>query len=123
MNSHETRQTALGANVSIGIHEDDFIELKKKRSSITGVGSAKAEGIGTIHWKLRTDSGKYIDVRVYTLNSVSQKRTFVVRNSDWLRAQLKANSPSTLYVGGRPDLRQEGVSQVSAQGKTERVVK
>ena len=51
-----------GANVSIGIHEDDFIKLKKKPGSITGVGSAKAEGIGTIHWKLRTDSGKYIDV-------------------------------------------------------------
>ena len=51
-----------GANVSIGIHEDDFIELKMKRGSISGVGSAKAEGIGTIHWKLCTDSGKYIDV-------------------------------------------------------------
>ena len=37
-------------------------ELKKKRGNITGVGSAKAKGIGTIHWKLRTDSGKYIDV-------------------------------------------------------------
>ena len=33
-----------------------------KPGSISGVGSAKAKGIGTIHWKLRTDSGKYIDV-------------------------------------------------------------
>ena len=51
-----------GANVSIGIHKDDFIELTMKPGSISGVGSAKAKGIGTIHWKLRTDSGKYIDV-------------------------------------------------------------
>ena len=58
-----------GANVSIGIHEDDFIELKKKHGSISGVGSAKAKGIGTIHWKLGTDSGKYIDVFILPLQN------------------------------------------------------
>ena len=51
-------------NVSIGIHEDDFIHLVKKPGSVSGVGTAKAEGIGTIHWKLRTDNGQYLDIYI-----------------------------------------------------------
>ena len=49
----------------IVFHEDDFIYLVKKPGNISGVGtSAKEEGIGTIHWKLRTDNGKYLDVYI-----------------------------------------------------------
>ena len=39
-----------GANVSIGISKDDFVDLEERRGSISGVGSSTAEGIGTLHF-------------------------------------------------------------------------
>ena len=34
-----------GANMSIGISKDDFIDLEERRGSVSGVGSSTAEGM------------------------------------------------------------------------------
>ena len=43
---------------SIGIREEDFIHLDKKPDSVSGVGTAKAEGVGTIHWKVSNSNSR-----------------------------------------------------------------
>ena len=87
-----------GANVSIGIHEDDFIELKKKRGSISGVGSAKAEGIGTIHWKLHTDSGKYIDVFIRDALYVPSMDLRIISVVQWGKQRTEDHSVVLIQI-------------------------
>ena len=73
-----------GANVSIGIHEDDFIYLVKKPGSVSGVGTAnKAEGIGTIHWKLQTDNGQYLDVYIENALYIPTMDLRIVSVAQW----------------------------------------
>ena len=53
-----------GANVTIGIDKSDFIDLEERKGSISGVGAATAEGIGTIHWRTILDDGSELDIIV-----------------------------------------------------------
>ena len=51
-----------GANVTIGIDKSDFSQLEERKGSVSGVGAATAEGIGTVHWRTILDDGSELDI-------------------------------------------------------------
>ena len=78
-------------------------DAKSKKGSITGVGSAKAEGIGTIHWKLRTDSGKYIDVFIRNALYVPSMDLRIISVAQWGKQPTadrtdKRNNPTKIVT-------------------------
>ena len=56
-----------GANVSIGISKDDFLHLEERKGSLSGVGTATAEGVGTLHFRTYLDDGQLLELTLLTL--------------------------------------------------------
>ena len=78
-----------GANCSIGISEDDFISIDKRTSTLSGVGSVTAYGIGTIHWKARLDNGKMLDIFIDNALYVPDMHLRIISVAQWGRQRTR----------------------------------
>ena len=110
------------SNCTISPHKEDFTEIRdcNKADPISGVGSAKPEGIGTVHWKIMNHDGSYFDVVVdgalyvpsveYRILSVTEwGRQRTARRKDGLRDRTKvltlADDDKTVLTANRGGLR------------------
>ena len=50
------------ASCAISMNINDFIELYKHKVAISGLGSLKVEGKGTLQWPILNDENKQVNV-------------------------------------------------------------
>jgi hypothetical protein len=55
-----------GASATISNHKDDFVQLRQiKNLNLQGIATGlPIEGIGTLHWKIATDSGNNVIMQI-----------------------------------------------------------
>ena len=78
-----------GTNVSIGISKDDFIHLEERKGSLSGVGTATAEGIGTLHFRTCLDDGQLLDVTCPNAPYVPSMDIQILSIDQWGRSRTQ----------------------------------